>query len=531
MKEYVDVSEAEKKTIMEEKKANGEETTTSFTSTGAKIIEKTNKDDTENNFVKILCNTKYKGLKSSFTNWSKYIMEELDSFNSTQGMSDLFSYLMYKATGDDKKFNSQYKLLQRTLAKAAVGSLPIMVDKSTFYLSKKDFVNALKVYQCSDPTEGAFFARSFQANAEYIYDTCIDAGINPILCVAQGVQESGWGTSKIAQDKNNFWGLGASDTGDGAYANAFSYANFQEAVKTGYLNSISRYTEGGSKYSIMEEYVSLFQPYRAEITINSIYAMTAVYAPIYGMSHATEYDGGVYKDRVIYECCIKQGYLSECNHDLNQSITAEEAAAYAVFYGDKINKLASQIWGEKAFVPDTVVETSDSNDSGSSEYSAPTGTFNGFDASDYSMTEQEASQVKQMIQLGRQIISAPGSGYSNDIRYGPTYDCSSYVITLYRNVLGTTIFASDDNTDGILAKFRGTKYLKTFSFNELKPGDILFHCKGGGERFNHVALYIGNGYYIHAANPNKGILMESFGPGYSYRWDYAIRALDYVNGK
>ena len=41
------------------------------------------------------------------------------------------------------------------------------------------------------------------------------------------------------------------------------------------------------------------------------------------------------------------------------------------------------------------------------------------------------------------------------------------------------------------------------NLNTLRPGDLLFYDTNG--RINHVALYIGNGKIVHAANENFGI--------------------------
>ncbi len=46
-------------------------------------------------------------------------------------------------------------------------------------------------------------------------------------------------------------------------------------------------------------------------------------------------------------------------------------------------------------------------------------------------------------------------------------------------------------------------------YSEAQPGDII--CYGSGSTCTHVALYIGNGQIIHAANPNKGVVIGNAG--------------------
>jgi len=38
------------------------------------------------------------------------------------------------------------------------------------------------------------------------------------------------------------------------------------------------------------------------------------------------------------------------------------------------------------------------------------------------------------------------------------------------------------------------------------PGDLVFYSSGGG--IDHVAIYIGNGQIIHAANSRRGIIIS-----------------------
>jgi len=48
-------------------------------------------------------------------------------------------------------------------------------------------------------------------------------GLDPRYLVAHAAEESAWGTSKIAKDKGNFFGIGAFD--DSPYSSAFEFKN------------------------------------------------------------------------------------------------------------------------------------------------------------------------------------------------------------------------------------------------------------------------------------------------------------------
>ena len=46
---------------------------------------------------------------------------------------------------------------------------------------------------------------------------------------------------------------------------------------------------------------------------------------------------------------------------------------------------------------------------------------------------------------------------------------------------------------------------KSISYSEAQPGDIICY---GSRRCTHVALYIGDGQIIHAANSRKGVVTQ-----------------------
>lgn len=63
-----------------------------------------------------------------------------------------------------------------------------------------------------------------------------------------------------------------------------------------------------------------------------------------------------------------------------------------------------------------------------------------------------------------------------------------------------------------------SKMGKSIKSSEMRPGDLLFYSNSGGT-INHVAMYIGNGQIVHAANKRSGIKISSWG----YRTPTRIR--------
>ncbi|HEY3298766.1 MAG TPA: NlpC/P60 family protein [Armatimonadota bacterium] len=62
--------------------------------------------------------------------------------------------------------------------------------------------------------------------------------------------------------------------------------------------------------------------------------------------------------------------------------------------------------------------------------------------------------------------------------------------------------------------------------NSLLPGDLVFFNTRGP--ISHVGIYIGDGKFLHAANPRKGVRIDSIGsPYYSKRYAGARRYKDF----
>ena len=76
---------------------------------------------------------------------------------------------------------------------------------------------------------------------------------------------------------------------------------------------------------------------------------------------------------------------------------------------------------------------------------------------------------------------------------GPnTFDCSGLTSYAYRQV-GITLSRSSK------AQYSGAG--RKVSLSEIKPGDLVFYYSP----VSHVALYIGGGKIVHAANPRSGV--------------------------
>ena len=63
------------------------------------------------------------------------------------------------------------------------------------------------------------------------------------------------------------------------------------------------------------------------------------------------------------------------------------------------------------------------------------------------------------------------------------------------------------------------------SKSELQPGDIIFFNNTSNGSIGHVGIYIGGGTFIHAANPNRGVVTDTINSGYYYKYYYSARRI------
>ncbi len=106
-----------------------------------------------------------------------------------------------------------------------------------------------------------------------------------------------------------------------------------------------------------------------------------------------------------------------------------------------------------------------------------------------------------------------------DARRAPPVDCSDFVGRVFR-AHGVSL----PRTSRAMARAGRP----VASADDLRMGDLLFFSGSrGGRRVGHVAIYVGNGIFIHQANPGEGVRMESLYSDY-YRRRY-LKARRVVN--
>ena len=122
----------------------------------------------------------------------------------------------------------------------------------------------------------------------------------------------------------------------------------------------------------------------------------------------------------------------------------------------------------------------------------------------------ELSRVMQVVNYALSLEGKPYVWASTDPNVG--FDCSGFVYHVY-NHLGYSLHRTTSAMldDGIAV-----------TREQLQPGDILFFASNGTASITHVALAIGEGKMIHAANTLRGVVIDSIDYDQS-KYIYAIR--------
>lgn len=122
------------------------------------------------------------------------------------------------------------------------------------------------------------------------------------------------------------------------------------------------------------------------------------------------------------------------------------------------------------------------------------------DASTFYGSGEIGAQVAQMA------MTKVGCGYSQDKRMQQGwYDCSSLVYRLYKEVgINLPYVAS---TQGQYC-YRNAMIINK---KDLQPGDLIFYSyedNGQFRNISHVAIYVGDGKMVHAANSKRGVVLD-----------------------
>lgn len=191
---------------------------------------------------------------------------------------------------------------------------------------------------------------------------------------------------------------------------------------------------------------------------------------------------------------------------------AAEAAEEAARQAQEAAEAAEAEAAEEAAEAEEESESSSSNSSSSEDRQTSSSSDSSESSSDQSEWTSSESSSSGSASTGQQIADYALQFVGNPYVWGGTSltngaDCSGFVLSVFSDcgisVAGRTAAAQATG---------GTR----ISASQLQPGDLVFYASGG--RISHVAIYIGDGQIVHAANSRKGIIVSSVNYMTPYRY-------------
>ena len=137
--------------------------------------------------------------------------------------------------------------------------------------------------------------------------------------------------------------------------------------------------------------------------------------------------------------------------------------------------------------------------------------------------DKKLQHIERYVKWALKTAADDSHGYSQINRWGPDYDCSSFVVSALWNTGFRTGDASyTGNMIGELTKYGFRWYPnQSIDMSKLRRGDILLRYTSSG----HTEMYVGNGQIVGAAHSENGGIDGK--PGDQTGWE--IRTRDYYN--
>ena len=204
------------------------------------------------------------------------------------------------------------------------------------------------------------------------------------------------------------------------------------------------------------------------------------------------------------------------------TITAQTDEWYKVTYGDYVGYIYKPLISENPVVTNRSGETRDAAQAAESAQTTTNVATQAENATPAAVEQQPAvaatpapssSGGQKIVDFAKQYL-----GYS--YVYGGTtpsggFDCSGFVYYVF-NSCGYSISRSCTTQAQT-----GTAVSKS----ELQPGDIVFFNNTSSGAIGHVGIYIGGGNMVHAANPRRGVVIDTINSGYYNTYYYSARRI------
>ena len=172
------------------------------------------------------------------------------------------------------------------------------------------------------------------------------------------------------------------------------------------------------------------------------------------------------------------------------------------------------------YIKKTLVTVSDKNvSSRSSEERTPI-----YSEEDFKVDQEKNSAVNNMlssetakVNKGEEVVNYAKNYLGTDYVVGGKtpesgFDCSGFTRYVFSNFgynLGTT--AANQNNIGV-----------DVSKEDLQEGDLILFYDEGKNKIGHTGIYISNGEFIHAANPQRGVVTDNLNTNTYYNERFIV---------
>lgn len=151
---------------------------------------------------------------------------------------------------------------------------------------------------------------------------------------------------------------------------------------------------------------------------------------------------------------------------------------------------------------------SSSRVNGYSTASSASGADNVPEALRATLAGAEKSRIERAIFVAQALIGTPYASRANPPK---TFDCATYARYCFKKADGITLKDSS----------RSQGYDDTYDkvdYDHLKRGDLVcFDTVSDDDLSDHVGIYLGSGYFLHASSAAKKVMLSSLSSGYYKR--------------
>lgn len=114
-----------------------------------------------------------------------------------------------------------------------------------------------------------------------------------------------------------------------------------------------------------------------------------------------------------------------------------------------------------------------------------------------------SGSIDSLLQAARNLVGSPYVFAAADPSVG--FDCSGFTSYLYREYAGVHLgrITTDQQYNGY-----------GVSKENIQPGDLILFQNSWSSVVDHVAIYLGNGEYVHAATEERGVVIDSTNGSY-----------------